>query len=120
MTSSASASAINENTGAGQVIYTATSNGVTGTAVYSLKAATGDASAFTINASTGAVTLTGSPDFETKASYRFTVVATGTDNVAAEKAVTLAITNLDETAPSITGGATATAAADNTSASPGR
>ena len=32
--------------------------------------------AFSINASTGAVTLTGNPNFETKSSYNFTVVAT--------------------------------------------
>jgi hypothetical protein len=117
VTSAATAAAINENSGAGQTIYTATSTD-TGdtTTVYSLKAATGDVAAFSINATTGAVTLTGNPDFETNPSYSFTVVATDAANNASEKAVTLAITNLDEVAPSITSSATATAINENSGA----
>ena len=42
----------------------------------------GDAAAFSINARTGAVTLTGNPDYETKSSYNFTVVATDAANNA--------------------------------------
>ena len=103
VTSAATATANNENSGAGQVVYTATSTDsgdtATGATAYSLKAATGDAVAFSIDATTGAVKLTGNPDFETKPSYSFTVVATDAANNATEKVVTLAINNLDEAAP---------------------
>ena len=106
ITSTATATAISENTGASQVIYTATSTDATdyisGATTYSLKAATGDASAFTINASTGAVTLTGNPDFEAKSSYSFTVVATDAANNASEQAVTLAINSVPTPTPTPT------------------
>ncbi|MCX8520163.1 MAG: Ig-like domain-containing protein, partial [Rhodoferax sp.] len=86
---------------------------------YSLKASTGDAAAFSINSSTGAVTLTGSPDFEARPSYNFTVVATDAAGNAAEQVVTLAVNNVDDTAPTFTSGATATATAvaENTATS---
>ncbi|MBP9059792.1 MAG: DUF4347 domain-containing protein [Rhodoferax sp.] len=120
ITSGATATAINENSGAGQVVYTATSTDAgdtaTGSTTYSLKAATGDVAAFSINASTGAVTLTGNPNFEAKPSYSFTVVATDAANNASEKAVTLAINNLDESAPTITSAASATAINENSGA----
>ena len=120
ITSGATASAINENSSAAQVVYTATSTDTgdtaTGSTVYSLKAATGDVAAFSINAATGAVTLTGNPNFEAKSSYSFTVVATDAANNASEKAVTLAINNLDEVAPTITSAATASAIAENSGA----
>ncbi|MDP3839451.1 MAG: cadherin domain-containing protein, partial [Methylococcales bacterium] len=118
ITSSATATAINENSGAGQVIYTATSTDVTdyvsGTTAYSLSGT--DAALFTINSSTGAVTLTTNPNFEAKASYSFNVVATDAANNASSKAVTLAINNLDEVAPTITSSATATAINENSGA----
>ncbi|MCU6667798.1 cadherin domain-containing protein [Enterobacteriaceae bacterium H4N4] len=117
ITSGAMATAINENSGAGQVIYTATatdtgdiSNGVT----FSLKA--GSDAGLTIDATTGAVTLTGDPDFESKASYSFTVVATDAAGNASSKVVTLGINNLDEVAPTITSGAIATAIDENSGA----
>jgi hypothetical protein len=85
------------------VVYTATSTDsgdtATGATAYSLKAATGDVGSFSINATTGAVTLTGNPDFEAKSSYSFTVVATDAANNASEKAVTLGIINVVEDAP---------------------
>ena len=118
ITSGSSATAINENTSAGQVVYTATSTDTADIAsdstTYSLK--TGSDAGLTISASTGAVTLTGSADFETKASYSFTVVATDAAGNAREKPVTLAVTNLDEAAPTITSGDTATAITENGSA----
>ena len=120
ITSGATATAINENSGATQVIYTATSTDTgdiaTGATVYSLKAATDDVAAFSINTSSGAVTLTANPNFEAKSSYAFTVVAIDAANNASEKAVTLAITNLDEVAPTIASGATATAINENSGA----
>ncbi len=114
ITSGATAQAIAENSGAGQVVYTATATDA-GAITYSLKAG-GDATAFSINANTGAVTLTGNPNFETKPSYNFTVVATDAANNSAERAVSLAINNLDEVAPTITSSATATAINENSGA----
>ncbi|HKZ96903.1 MAG TPA: cadherin domain-containing protein, partial [Hyphomicrobiaceae bacterium] len=99
-TSGTTAAAIDENSGAGQVVYTATATDTgdiaTGSTNYSLKPATGDGASFTINSSTGAVTLTGNPDFETKPSYSFTVVATDTAGNASEQAVSLAINNVND------------------------
>jgi hypothetical protein len=95
ITSSPVATAINENSGAAQVIYSATStdlvDAVPGSVTrYSLKA-DGDASLFSINSTTGAVSLTANPNFETKASYSFNVVATDAASNSSSKAVTLAI-----------------------------
>ena len=103
ITSDSTATAIMENSGARQVVYTAVSTDTedvaTGSTTYSLKAGTGDATAFSINTSTGEVTLTADPNYETKASYSFTVVARDAAGNASEKAVTLAINNVDEQAP---------------------
>ncbi|MBL0517122.1 beta strand repeat-containing protein [Aeromonas caviae] len=119
ITSGATASAINENSGAGQVVYTVTSTDsgdiATGSTSYSLKAGA-DAALFSINATTGAVTLTGNPDYETKESYSFTVVATDAAGNASEQVVTLGINNLDEVAPTITSGTTANAINENSGA----
>ncbi|MFQ2815141.1 cadherin domain-containing protein [Aeromonas caviae] len=119
ITSGATASAINENSGAGQVVYTVTSTDsgdvVTGTTSYSLKAGA-DAALFSIDATTGAVTLTGNPDYETKESYSFTVVATDAAGNASEQVVTLGVNNLDEVAPTITSGTTASAINENSGA----
>ncbi|MDX7793066.1 cadherin repeat domain-containing protein, partial [Aeromonas caviae] len=64
ITSAATATAISENSGAGQVVYTVTSTDSgdvsTGSTSYSTKAGA-DAALFSIDASTGAVTLTGNP-----------------------------------------------------------
>ena len=113
--SGATATAIAENSAAGQLVYTAVATD-SATLSYSLKAGTGDVAAFSINSSTGAVTLTGSPNFETKPSYSFTVIATDAAGNASEQAVTLAVTNVDETAPTFSSGATATAIAENSGA----
>jgi hypothetical protein len=98
ITSSATASAINENSGATQVVYTVNSTDTADTSAgvsYSLKAGQ-DAKLFSINTSTGAVTLTGNPDFEARSSYAFTVLTSDGVNTATEKAVTLAINNVNE------------------------
>nr|WP_228024126.1 cadherin domain-containing protein [Synechocystis salina] len=118
ITSGDTATAINENSGAGQVIYqvTATDNGdINADVTFGLKAGD-DASSFTIDGTSGEVKLTGNPDFETKPSYKFTVVATDAANNASEKAVTLAIKNLDEVAPTITSGSIAKAINENSGA----
>ncbi len=107
ITSAATAAAIAENSGPGQLVYTVTATDA-GTITYSLKAG-GDAAAFSINATTGAVILTGNPDFEAKPSYSFTVVATDAAGNISERAVSLGINDLSDTGPlTITSGATAT------------
>ncbi|MGU5536644.1 cadherin repeat domain-containing protein, partial [Aeromonas caviae] len=102
ITSGGIASAIDENSGAGQVVYTVTSTDsadvASGSTSYSLKAGA-DAALFSINGTTGAVTLTGNLDHETKASYSFTVVATDAAGNASEQVVTLGINDLDDMAP---------------------
>jgi len=117
ITSGTTATAINENSGAGQVIYTAKATDtadISGGVTFSLKA--GSDAGLTINPTTGAVTLTGNPDYETKHSYSFTVVATDAAGNASSQAVTLGINNLDEVAPTITSGTTATAINENSGA----
>lgn len=95
ITSGSTAGSIAENSGAGQVVYIATaSEPVT----FTLQAS-GDHAHFSIqsNYTTAGVVLTANPDFETKSSYTFTVIATdivGTGT--ATKTVTLAITDVSE------------------------
>ena len=117
ITSRGTATAIDENSGAGQPIYIATATDVSNSVIYSLKADVGDSTAFSINPSTGAVKLSANPDFEIKPSYSFTVVATDAAGNATERAVSLAINNLDDTAPVITSGTAATAISENSGAS---
>jgi hypothetical protein len=105
--------AIDENVPANTVVYTAiaTDAAITGQSVgvlYSLKADTGDVAALNIDATTGAVTLKASPDYESKHSYSFTVVATDNAGNTAEKAVTLSIKDLNDMAPVFTSGPTGT------------
>jgi hypothetical protein len=114
ITSGDTAVAIDENSGAGQVIYTATaddsadvSDGVT----FSLAA--GSDAELSIDAATGAVTLNADPDHETQSQYSFTVKATDAAGNASEQSVTLNINNLDDTAPTITSGDTAEAIVEN-------
>ncbi len=100
--SSSSTASVDENIGAGQVVWTAVATDPS-PFTYSLSTI-GDGALFSINASTGAVTLTGNPDFENKASYSFTVVATDAAGNHSSQAVTLGINNFDEVAPSFTTG----------------
>ena len=111
-TSSATAPAINENSGAGQVVYTASSTDstdyVSGNTTYSLKTGlTDDAAQFSIDAATGKVSLIANPNYEAQSGYSFTVVATDAAGNASEQAVSLAINNVNE---SPTGSATASLA----------
>ena len=101
--SSSTESNVDENFGANKVVYqTAASDASNLT--YSL--ASGSDAALSIDASSGAVSLSTDPDYETQSSYSFTVVATDGAGNKSEKAVSLGITNLDEVAPTITSSAT--------------
>ena len=81
---------------------------------YSLGGA--DAAPSASTPSTGEVTLTGNPNFETKSSYSFTWWRPSGGQLRPTQAVTLAINNLDEVAPIITSGATAAAIDENSGA----
>ena len=71
---SATSVSVPEGTASSTVVYTAAATDVQGGAVtFNLTGA--DAAAFTINGATGAVTFNAAPDFETKSSYTFNVVA---------------------------------------------
>ena len=114
ITSSATAAALNENSPLEQVIYTATASDdadVSGGVTFSIKAENeDDGAAVSIDSSSGSVTLLAVADYETKASYSFTIIATDAAGNASEKAVTLAVNNLDEVAPTFTSDANATVA----------
>ena len=120
ITSGATTTAIAENSGAGQVIYTATaddSSDVSGGVTFALASTAPDNSAFTINATTGEVTLTANPDYETKSNYIFGVQATdAVGNQSSIQGVSLTITNTNDNAPVITSGGVATSIAENSGA----
>lgn len=104
--SSTTAEAIDENSGAGQNIYTIEAADLLGVTSYGIGGT--DESHFTVNATTGVVTLTNDPDYETKSSYEFTVTASdAAGNSSAAIVVTLAINDLNDNAPVFTSGATA-------------
>ena len=126
ITSDAATIAIDENSGAGQVVYTATaddsldiSNGVTFSLVESyghMNNVSSD-SALSINAETGEVTLADNPDYEAQDSYFFAVVATdAAGNTGNMQSMMIEVNNLDEVAPAITSAATATAVDENSGA----
>ena len=64
----------------------------------------GDGADFSIDTGSGAVILNGNPDYETKSSYSFTVIATDAAGNSSEQAVTMAINDIaDEIPPTISG-----------------
>ena len=92
---SAATASVAENAGANFAVYAAQANDVHG-AKYSLLANNADdASAFTIDAN-GIVHMNASADFETRSSYKFTVVATDSAGNASQKAVSLAVADVNE------------------------
>ncbi|WP_413682031.1 Ig-like domain-containing protein [Prochlorococcus sp. MIT 1323] len=91
------ATAIAENSGADQVIYTASTDDALDIS-YSLKQSNSvDAESFSINASTGKVILKDDPDYETKPSYSFSISATDLAGNKSEQEVSLSINNIFET-----------------------
>ena len=100
ITSSDTATAIDENSGADQVIYTASSDDsadISGGVTYSLTE--GSDTGISIDAQSGAVTLSSDPDFETQSAYTFTVIATDAAGNSSEQLVSLSIKNLDDAGP---------------------
>lgn len=121
ITSAATGATIRENTGAGQVVYTATATdndfaapATANSVTYSLKP--GSDAGLSIDARTGQVTLSGNPDYETKSSYSFIVIATDAVGHTTEKAVTFNVSDADEVGPTITSASTATTVVENSGA----
>ena len=106
--SSPATAAVNEALAAHSVVYTAAAaDPAGGTVAYSLVSGLGDdAGAFSIDASTGVVTINNVPDFETQPSYTFTVKASDPSGDFTTEAVTLSINDLP---PVVSSGAVATA-----------
>ena len=102
-----------ENSGSEQVVYMAIADDsadISAGVSFNLNGA--DANLFTIDTQSGEVTLLDNPDFETKSAYLLNVTAS--DGIfESTKSVTLYIYNLDEIAPTITSGGTATAIYEN-------
>ena len=98
-TSTSTSVQIDENSGTGQLIYTAVATD-SSAILFSIKENNSDdAAAFTIDPSSGEVRLTVNPDFEAKSSYSFVVIATDSAGNATEQSVSLTINDVDDTAP---------------------
>jgi VCBS repeat-containing protein len=102
-----------ENSGANQVVYTA---GLSADTTYSLGGV--DSAYFSINASTGAVALIASPDYEAKNSYGFSVIATlGANSTFIDQSFSLAIIDVNEAPTVVALTNTTTTLPENTSTS---
>src|SRR4051812_5858680 len=107
ITSGSTASVV-ENTGAGEQAYQAQAHdSADWSAGVSFSLSGADASYFTIDGATGEVTLTGNPDFETYALSLHDALPIYGVTTPTTKAVTLSVGNVDEVAPTITSGSTA-------------
>ena len=114
ITSGDSADIIAENSGAGQVVYTASSDDSADTSdsvTYSLSDHSD--SALSIDANTGEVTLADDPNFEAQSAYSFIVVATDAAGNSSSELVSLNVSNVDEAAPTVTSGDSASAVNEN-------
>ncbi|WP_342119052.1 Ig-like domain-containing protein [Pseudoduganella sp. OTU4001] len=92
---SAATATVAENAGANATVYTAQTDDLHGPQYSLLQNNADDAAAFTIG-SDGIVRMTAAADFETKSSYKFTVVAMDLAGNASQKAVTLPVTDVNE------------------------
>jgi uncharacterized repeat protein (TIGR01451 family) len=88
---------VEENAATDTVVFqAATPAGMTAPA-FSLKDVAGDDKSFvSVNSATGAVRLLAPANFEAKASYRFTVVASQEGQATVETAITVAVTDVNE------------------------
>ena len=99
ITSGATGTDLAENSGAGETIYTITADANDGGTIQSYAIAGTDAALLGVNASTGVVTLTADPDYETQSSYSFTVTATDEAGTSNATTVTFSITDVVESPP---------------------
>jgi len=88
-------SAIAENGGENQVVYTATATSELTDVLYTLKEV-GDYQDFSIGQNNGQLTTLSNLDFETKSAYTFTVIVTDLAGNAIEQEVNLAVTDVNE------------------------
>jgi hypothetical protein len=102
-----------ENAATSTVVYTAAASDVDANDTRSFSLSGADAASFDINATTGAVTLRSSANFEAKNSYSINVVATDAGGLTASQAVTVSVTNVNEAPSAIT--LTGNTIAENTS-----
>ena len=118
ITSADTAVAVDENSGAGQVVYTATADDSADTSDGVTFSLANEALGFSIDADSGEVTTNAdfAADFEDAQSQTFTIVATDAAGNSAQQQVNLAINNLDEVAATITSGDTAVAVDENSGA----
>jgi hypothetical protein len=101
--SSGDTASVNEGVATGTLVYTtAAAEPGGGGLTYSLSGT--DAADFSINTSTGAVSINAVPSYETQNSYSFNVVATETTGLTATEAVALSVNDLP---PAITSASTA-------------
>ena len=107
ISSGATAGSVDENSGAGQVVYTASADDSSDTSAgVSFSLAGADLEFFSIDSDTGEVTLTANSDYETKSSYSFTVTATdAAGNISDPQTVTLDVNDLNDNAPAFRTGA---------------
>ena len=112
VTSGTTGTNLAENSGSGQTVYTITATDAVGVESYAIDGT--DASLLSVNSSTGVVSLTADPDYETRSSYSFTVTASdAAGNTSASTTVTFSITDEDDTPPVVTSGTTGTNLAEN-------
>ena len=115
ITSSNSADNILENSGTGQLVYTAETSNDNGTVNYSIYGIA--VNEFTINPNTGEVFLIENPDFETKNAYTFRVIATDNHgNTSTPHQVTFSVIDIDEEDPVITSSNSTNSIAENSGA----
>lgn len=115
--SNADANAVDENAAVGTVVGITASasdaDATTNTVTYSLMDNAGGR--FAIDANTGVVTVAGTIDRETAASYDVTVRATSADGSTADSNFNISVTDVNDVAPSFTSGSTGSEA-ENTAA----
>ena len=109
ITSSATGTSLAENSGAGQTVYTIAADANDGGTISSYAIGGTNAGLLSVNASTGVVSLTADPDYETRNSYSFTVTASDAAGTSAATTVTFSITDVADTAPVVTNVSSATA-----------
>ena len=100
-TSGNTAPDLNENTGSKQVVYTASATDNLSAVTYSINQEAGDAVKFSIDPTSGSVTLLEDPDVEAKSSYSFNVIATDAAGNSAEQVVNLTVIDVNEAPTSI-------------------
>jgi len=98
--SSATSASVVENVGLNNVVYTAEATNEFSEILYSLKEV-GDHAKFSIDTSSGQVTLLENPDFETSSSYSFTFQALDLAGFQKEQEVSVSVVD-DNEAPSFT------------------